>query len=260
MTVVHLFGAARVVYAQVGDIGPLGRKTWELLALLVATPSVPRTRSELADALWPDRPERQARSSLNTEVWRLREAFKGADCASAAQVISAADDAVAICPGEKFSVDACALESVVAEALAAREARPEPELLARLVATLGSCRGPYLHGHDADWVLIERERLHAVRVRGLFLVMEAHERRGAYADAVNWALQLLSEDPLHERAHRDLIRLLALDGRRCEAIDRYRRLEAMLAEELGVEPMPETQALRNRILSGTPLSTPRAAG
>jgi DNA-binding SARP family transcriptional activator len=250
-TRVQLFGAARAIDRQGAEITSLGRRTWELLALLLTRPGRPLTRSELIDALWPNRPERRARASLATEAWRLRGALQPE---GAAELVSSADDAVLLRAGSGMEVDVCMLEAAVAEATRMREqGGVTPALLARLSAALTDCRGPYLRGHDSEWLLIERERLHAVRLRGLELVVEAHERRGAYADAINWAQRLLTEDTLHERSHSTLIRLLALDGRRCEAAARYRRLEAMLAEELGVEPMPETQALIARILSGETL-------
>jgi DNA-binding SARP family transcriptional activator len=202
----------------------------------------------LAEALWPERTERRGRASLATEAWRLRRALQAE---ASTELVSAADDALLLRAGPGLEVDVCTLETTVAAGLAMRERGDlAPALASRLSEALLDCRGPYLRGHDADWLLIERERLHAVRMRGMALVVEAHERRGAYADAVDWAQRLLAEDPLHERSHRDLIRLLALDGRRCEAASRYRRLQAMLKEELGVEPMPQTQALIACILAG----------
>ena len=42
-----------------------------------------------------------------------------------------------------------------------------------LQRVLGSYHGPFLDGHDSDWILHERERLYSFYVRGLTLLMHA---------------------------------------------------------------------------------------
>ena len=59
-------------------------------------------------------------------------------------------------------------------------------------------------------------------------------RRSAHAR--RW----LALDPLHEPAHRELIRLYALDGDRAAALAQYRDCVRTLSQELGVGPVDET--------------------
>jgi len=54
-------------------------------------------------------------------------------------------------------------------------------------------------------------------------------------------------EPWREEAHRQLMRILAHSGQRSAALAQYKVCRRILAEELGVEPDAETQALYARI-------------
>ncbi len=58
------------------SILPAGRKTRALLAILALRAPRPVNRSDLADLLWSQRPEEQARASLRQEIHRLLEALQ----------------------------------------------------------------------------------------------------------------------------------------------------------------------------------------
>src|SRR5258708_18535086 len=63
---------------------------------------------------------------------------------------------------------------------------------------------------------------------------------GYNEDAAKWAGEILKEDRCDEDAHRQLMRIYAAQGRRSEALRQYQRCKRILADELGVTPMPET--------------------
>ncbi len=59
-------------------------------------------------------------------------------------------------------------------------------------------------------------------------------------------------DPLHEPAHRELIRLYAWNGDRAAALEQYRTCVRTLSRELGVAPLEETAALYAQVNDGHP--------
>ena len=61
----------------------------------------------------------------------------------------------------------------------------------------------------------------------------------------------LALDPLHEPAHRALIRLYADTGDRAAALVQYRECVRALSRELGVPPLPETTALYEQVNRGS---------
>ncbi|MFO7705426.1 MAG: AAA family ATPase [Halopseudomonas sp.] len=71
--------------------------------------------------------------------------------------------------------------------------------------------------------------------------------RGDYQKAQRLARQQLVLEPWREEAHRQLMQALAALGERTAALAQYERCRAILAEELCVEPSPETKHLVERI-------------
>jgi hypothetical protein len=71
--------------------------------------------------------------------------------------------------------------------------------------------------------------------------------------------QLLALDPLQEQHHREAMRLFAATGRREAAIAQYERCRAVLRDELGLQPMAETEALAASLRGAPQLAVAAAA-
>ena len=67
--------------------------------------------------------------------------------------------------------------------------------------------------------------------------------RGDPVGARELAEKLLGRDPLREEAHATLLWVDGRIGSRAQVIRQYRRLAALLRDELGVAPLPETEAV-----------------
>jgi predicted ATPase len=104
--------------------------------------------------------------------------------------------------------------------------------------------------------LLTREWLRREMVEALAYLARYHERRGEVSQARAYAWRQVELDPWREEPHLHLMRLLALDGQRSAALAQYEACRRALAEELGVEPMPETTSLYERIRAGESPSLP----
>ena len=80
--------------------------------------------------------------------------------------------------------------------------------------------------------------------------MAGYERRGEYVRALAHAWRKVDLEPWDETARRQVMRLLARNGQRAEALAQYEACRTVLADELGVEPEPETTQLAQRIRDG----------
>jgi DNA-binding SARP family transcriptional activator len=58
----------------------------------------------------------------------------------------------------------------------------------------------------------------------------------------------LAKDPLLEEVHRQMLGFYGQLGDRSGVMRQYRQLETILADELEIEPMPETQALYQNLI------------
>ena len=85
-----------------------------------------------------------------------------------------------------------------------------------------------------------------------------YERAGDGERAIDTVSRWLSFDPLNEEGYRRLMRLRFSQGDRVGALRAYANCRAVLADELQVEPEPETVALAKRIRHTAPLRSPQS--
>ena len=230
MLTIHLLGAVQIFN---GDkiLPPFPtQRSRELFAILASRPNHPHSRASLAGNLWPEKTEDKARASLNTELWRVRQALGKAD-----QCLEFTRDTLALnLPSEQVDIHKFRALVKQGEAAAWKEA-------------VALYRGEFLEGCYADWCLLERESLADQFRLALAGLLRHHEARGELTDAVAIARRLSALDPLREEIHRALMRLFAAQGDRHAALAQYRACQVALKRELGVEPMPETEALFQKI-------------
>jgi DNA-binding SARP family transcriptional activator len=117
----------------------------------------------------------------------------------------------------------------------------------RLRMALRLYRGDYLHGHHADWLALERERLRCLYLDTLYGLANAEASANDWAAVVNAARRLCVAEPLREDAHRLLMEAYARTGNRGLALRQFRVCAEALQRELGVGPMPETVSLERRL-------------
>lgn len=231
-------------------------KVRALLARLALEPERAFRREALSALLWPEAAPAQAAQNLRQALYNLRRALGEAFLLTTPQTVqfNAAAD---------VTVDALTWRRLWSETQTHRHRRREtcPPCLERLAKAVSLYRGDLLAGfalQDSaefdDWLAVERERLHVQALDALTLLANAAERRGDYPAAQEYARRLLALEPWQEAAHRHLMRLLALDGRRAAALEQFEVCRRALDEELGLEPTEETRALHARIRAGEPLS------
>ncbi len=119
-------------------------------------------------------------------------------------------------------------------------------------------RGPFLDGLSLPdnpdfeiWMTTERERFAQLHVSALTALVQARRAAGDWQTMIELARRALESDHVQEPMHRALMEAHARLGARAEALRQYDVLRTTLQRELGVEPLPETEALRQQILDGT---------
>ena len=218
------------------SIETLERKAAGLLAYLTLEGPTPRSR--VAGLLWPEASEKQARANLRKRLWKLRM-YEGL-------VISGAQLRL----GPNVRVDV--VEPSNLAALRAADGGTTTLLSNRRAA-------PMLAGLDYDdcpdfheWLLLERERMLESYHSALVAEADHYESSSDYAGALQIGQRLLELDPLSEVNYRRLMRLHSLVDDRAAALEVYERCRALLARELGVEPLRETSELASAIEAGVP--------
>jgi DNA-binding SARP family transcriptional activator len=198
---------------------------------------------ELGRWLWND-DRRRSKGALQTYVLRLRRAF-GDQVAirteSGGYLIEVADDLLDL---SRFRAHAARGKA----ALDRGESRQAAEHFAEALA---QWRGPALLNVESDALhRDEAGQLAEERLRVREQWADALLEVGEYGTVVPELGRLTRENPLRERLHEQLMIALYRSGRQADALDVYRRISGVLAEELGLDPGPSLQRTRQAILTG----------
>lgn len=216
------------------------------LLIYLAVTRQPQSRARLADLLWENLPELQAKTNLRYRLSDLRKVV--------GDYVVATGETVAFNQDLPHWVDVTAFTTHMATIATPTAPMLEPVILQELLKLY---TGEFLTGFLIDeapvferWLLAQRRYYHDLLVQGLQLGAQQHLAQGEYAAGLALNHDLLTWEPWREEAHRQRMLLLAHSGQRSAALQQYTRCCQSLAEELDVPPMPETTALYETIKSG----------
>jgi len=227
------------------DTARLGsRKARMLLKVLALARSKPVTAEFLADCLWPDGAPSRPGNQLSVLVSRLRSALD-----PSLLVRSDAGYSLAV---EWLDLDAMA--ALVDEGCRRLAAGNTTAAAVAATAALALARGPLLpEDADAPWAEADRATAARVVVAARRIAADAALASGDFVHAALLAQGALDDDGFDEPALRTLMAALAGDGRPASALAAYADMRTRLAEELGVDPTADTEAVHRAILLGEPV-------
>jgi DNA-binding SARP family transcriptional activator len=224
-------------------------KVRALLFYLAIEPDRPHRREALAGLLWPEYPDRAARANLRRALANLRTAI--ADRQATPPFLRITQQTIQFNSASDAWCDATAFAELLGESGASQLTTRQLEEAVELY------RGDFLEGFSVgdsvvfeEWALFKREQFRRQALADLRRLAAHHEERGDNERALPYAWRRVELESWQEGAHRQLMRLLALNGQRGAALAQYETCQRALAEELGVEPASETTRLYERIRDG----------
>ena len=219
-----------------------------LLAYLAVEADRPHHRETLAGLLWADVPNATALNHLRHTLSDLRKAI---DAANAVPCLHITRNTLQFNLASDCRLDVATFQD------GARSTDP-----ARQAQAVAVYRGPFLDGFSLntspafeEWLVVRQQQYAQLAVDTLFALADGQARRGEYRSAQRHAQRLLELEPWHEGARGLLMQLLALDGRRAEALAQYDTYRRLIDQELGVPPAPELTAQYDRLRAGQPTPT-----
>lgn len=188
-------------------------------------------RAHAAAALWPAFATVRANANLRSALWRTGEACRALLDVSAHHVGLAS----------VVEVDLQAVTGRVERMLA--EGTPCDDLLTSDTrADLSWDLLPDWEDDD-EWVLVEREQFHQLRLHALEAMSRRLATAGRYAEAVSCALAAVRAEPFRESARSALIAAFLAEGNRHDARRQFESYRGLLQVELGLEPTPQLRAM-----------------
>ena len=238
----RLFGAP-VITLEGEHLRELTSVKARALLFYLAVTGQPHRRTTLAALFWPD--SKHALGSLRTALAVLGKHLPG--------YVDADREHVGL-HWERIWLDTAKFTDL-------QQAGDPDELIQYLQAAAALYRGEFMAGFHVEgapefeqWQAQTRYRFEQHMVTMLMRLADAYAEQQDDAAESSTLAQLLTLDPGHEAAHRRKMRLFAGSGQRAAAIQQFERCRRYLADELGVDPAPETLDLYAQILEGEPSS------
>ncbi|WP_336214941.1 AfsR/SARP family transcriptional regulator [Nonomuraea sp. LPB2021202275-12-8] len=223
-----------------------GPRARAVLAMLVVSHGQVLSIDRLTGA-WGQDPPATVRNQVMIAVAALRRGLR--EAGAEPEILRTVGSGYQLSGG---LVDAhCAEQCVERGRQAAQEGRTAEasDLLGRALALW---RGPVLADLELEEIAAYVGRWEELRLAVLEERAELDLALGRHRNLVGELSELLAEHPLRERLRGLLMVALHGSGRRSDALDVYRAGEALLADELGLDPGPELRRLEAAILADDP--------
>jgi DNA-binding SARP family transcriptional activator len=210
------------------------QRLYTIAALIALQRGEAAGREALAAAVWPDLPDVQARGNLRRHLHLIEHHFPKA----AQPWLIRHRSGVAWNAHAPLWIDVDAFQTWVGD----------PKRRAEAIALY---RGPLLEDAPEEALAEYRQRLQAACVEACREEALAARHRLDFATAIKYAERILELDEWREDALRLAMSLRYESGDRTSALALYDRFAQRLGAEMGIDPMPETQALRDAVLMNT---------
>jgi predicted ATPase/DNA-binding SARP family transcriptional activator len=236
------------------------RKAIALFAYLALTGQA-HSREALAALLWPEYDQDRAYANLRRTLWSLNRAV-------GKERLDIDQDTIGLRRGAGFWLDVDAFRSHLHQCQTHGHADSDvcAACIPPLTAAVKLYRGDFMAGFTLrdspdfdDWQFFQTESLRSELAAVLEKLVHCQAVQGEYQSAIDCARRWVALDPLHEPAHRELMKLYAWAGQRPAALRQYQECLRILEQELGAAPSQETTQLYEAIRANQPPPPPETA-
>jgi DNA-binding SARP family transcriptional activator len=208
------------------DVVPVPMSAQRLVCFL-ALQDQPMLRTFVGGALWGDSTQHRAEGSLRSALWRLPRPES---------LVTLTSDHIAL--STAVSVDYREGEALAHKVLdSAQELDDVAELNEEVLAA------DLLPDWSEDWVLLEREHYHQLRLRALEALCRRLAAMGRFGQAVQAGVAAVAGEPMRESARRALIEAHLAEHNVAAALREYDAFAALLGVELGLTPSDDLRGL-----------------
>ncbi|MBK8824683.1 MAG: hypothetical protein IPN58_19360 [Anaerolineales bacterium] len=216
-------------------------KARDMLAYFITFRGERIPADKVFDGIWAEKGGRGL-TAFHTALSRLRSALKIGENSPRLILVEAGDYRI---DAARFTIDVDEFDSALAKA----RASIDDESTARFYEqAINLYKGEYLQNFYYDWIFPERRRLTQAYLGSLRALAEHHYTHRRYTHSIELLERALRVDNLQEDLQCQVLRAYAALGDRAGLINQYQEMKRLLAKELDMEPLPETEKLYKRLL------------
>lgn len=241
---ISLFGAPTLTLAEQPLLGALSGKALALFSYLAVTERIQR-RDTLADLLWSEFSDQQARNNLRYTLRDLRQCV--------GDYLSITPQSVSFNQQSPYWLDV----KVLRTALTQKPFNPQEAQQA-----LALFQGEFLAGFSVrnapvfeEWLTQQRMEYHLLAIQGFYRLAEYQLSQATSTAGLDTTRRLLQLEPYHEAGHRLQMRLFTQSGLPHLAVEQYQQLQRLLNDTMQLEPEVETQQLYEQLRTGKALES-----
>ena len=220
-------------------------KVWKLLQYLIVNRHKTVTQEELMDIFFDNDFVGNPGSSVRTMVYRARSALAGGGLPNADDIILSGSGGYMWNNTVRCSVDVEEFESLCKKASTVTD---RDERLDLLMDAAELYRGDFLPGSSGEmWVMPLARWYRSLFINCVHEALTMLLEDGRNDEAEELCVKALRMDPFDETILEHHLRALLAQGKNAEALDEYKRMEAMFYDELGVDFSENLRSLYSRI-------------
>src|SRR5215210_7823199 len=227
------------------------RKAARLVKLLALAPNHRLHRDEAMNLLWPKLDTKAAANNLRYSLHNARRTLEPIS-AIAFRYLHLQGELLTLYPTGTLWVDTEAFEDAAIKARRTRELVAYEAAIALYVGDL------LPEDRYEEWAEGRREELRKTYLDLLLELAGLYKDSEEFELAVQALRRVVTSEPAHEAAHRELMRLYARSGQHQVALRQYEQLRKTLSREFGTEPDAVSCQIYKKVLAGRfpPLSPP----
>jgi LuxR family maltose regulon positive regulatory protein len=221
----------------------IGNSAWQTqnardLFFLLLTHPEGLTKETIGLIFWPDASSEDVRFRFKNTVYRVRKA-------AGKETITLHDDYYQFNYNLDYDYD---VEDFLKEIEDAQNSSTPEVKIEHLRNAIQQYKGAYLPELEETWVIPEREHLQQLYNDAAIQLAELYTQQGQYQSALDECTRILAEDGSLEAAHRIAMRVHAAMGNSALVARQYEKCVQFLANEIGVPPSSQTQALYQTLI------------
>lgn len=216
-------------------------------AFLLLERGRPVSRSELAAILWPTQMPAAWDSALSAIISKLRTLLAELGDGWSEGLVGARGSYELRCPVIPW-VDVEAAVEALHEGESAIRRGDFAAAFGPTAVAMHITQRPFFPGEDAAWVERRRDRLRDCHLRALEARAAIYLWNNEPVFALQNGKEVIALEPFRESGYRLVMQAHVKMGNTAEALRTYERCRRLIADELGVDPSPDTKAMHEDVL------------
>ncbi|HKG21971.1 MAG TPA: BTAD domain-containing putative transcriptional regulator, partial [Blastocatellia bacterium] len=250
---INLLGAVEVFRERDHRLSPDAwtlSRALRILCFIASRHNHRATKDAIIETFWPDTPLEDIDKNFWPTVSHIRRALNSGQEVKK-NFIRYRESAYYLNPEFNYLLDTEEFERLAAEARAARREGDSERFAASAHRASQIYRGDFLEEFYDKWAEEPRAYYRNIYFALLKELADHYHRAEKFEQSISYCRIILKRDPYREDVHRQLMDAHARTGNRAALREQYEELQALLMDELGVDPLPETTATYKKLVSGS---------